>query len=256
MKSIGYTSGCETQEASNWNDFLSFITANLEYRHFVWRGQRDGSWNLESTLDRLIRQAGKKDYNKALDQHLQNFKLAARGRRGSNPRDMPSENDWWALGQHQGLATPLLDWSTSPFVAAFFAYASEIPSSTNYRMVFGLSKVSSIAKSAEIAKVHKHTSRPPILEFVEPLTDENARLVNQGGLFTRSPAGVHIEQWINRNNKSEKKTIRLWKIRLPEIDRKTVLQSLNRMNINYLSLFPDLYGSSQHVNLDMMIDRY
>ena len=255
MKVIDEGSGYQTIEASDWNDFMAFTTEQLEYAHFVWRGQSDGAWQLESTLDRMITAAGKTSYEKVLTQHLAHFQYAVRGRRGTNPRDMSSDNDWWALGQHHGLATPLLDWTSSPFVAAFFAYANETPSSTKYRMVFGLSKTTCEAKSRQIAHSHKESIRPPILEFVEPLTDENPRLVNQGGLFTRAPAGLTIEQWIQNNFKEDGK-VRLWQLRLPEDERVTALRSLNRMNINYLSLFPDLYGSSRHVNLQMIVDKY
>ena len=52
MEKISYKNGISTREASDWNDFLIFITSQLEYSHFIWRGQRDGAWLLEPTLDR------------------------------------------------------------------------------------------------------------------------------------------------------------------------------------------------------------
>ena len=52
---------------------------------------------------------------------------------------------------------------------------------------------------------------PPILEFVRPLSDENSRLVSQGGLFTRGPIGVDIEQWMQKSYPEDHRYFRLFR---------------------------------------------
>ncbi len=95
----------------------------------------------------------------------------------------------------------------------------------------------------------------PEIEFIRPMSDENQRLVNQGGLFTRSPIGEDLETWINRNYADNGRYI-LMKILIPDKDRVMCLRMLNRMNINHLTLFPDLYGASKFSNIFGEIDKY
>jgi hypothetical protein len=248
--------GIQTIEFDTWKEYVEYIYSYQEYRSYVWRGQGDSSWVIESTLDRVLRKIDKIGDTRTINEHLKRFKYATRGRRGNNPPELKDENDWWALGQHNGLMTPLLDWTKSPFVSAFFAFASPVESSTNLRIVIGIGQSSIEWKSNEIKKTHKSSSRPPIIEFIEPLSDENARLVNQSGLFTRSPAGVDIESWIRTNYAKDEKYIRMWKLLIPEKEREKILRALNRMNINYSSLFPDLFGASKFVNIDLEIENY
>lgn len=247
--------GVEERSFDSWEEFLTFINSNLKYRHFVWRGQSDSSWLLEPTLDRVLALIGKSGDTRLINDHLRKFKFAVRGRRGYNPPDL-DENAWWALGQHNGLSTVLLDWTKSPFVGAYFAFISAKKSSTDYRTIFGISQTTFEKRSNKIKKEHKSSSRPPIIEFIEPLSDENMRLVSQGGLFTRSPSGVDIESWVKKNFPKHDDKVRVWRLLIPEDERITVLQSLNRMNINHASLFPDIYGASKYVNLDLEIDNY
>jgi hypothetical protein len=249
-------SGITTLEFDTWSEFVEYINSKLEYNHYVWRGQADSSWIIEPTLDRVLRKIDKIGDTKTINEHLKRFKYASRGRRGNNPPIIESDNDWWAIGQHNNLLTPLLDWTKSPFVSAFFAFESSIKSSTDQREIVGMSKSTVVSKSNEIKKAHKSSSRPPIIEFIEPLSDENARLVNQGGLFTRSPAGMDVETWIKKNFPKDDKKIRMWKMLIPEKEREVALRSLNRMNINYSSLFPDLFGASKFVNTDLEIMKY
>ncbi|MNO24752.1 FRG domain protein [compost metagenome] len=246
-------------EISSWKYFSAYILNEmLDYRGYIWRGHLCHDWKLEPTLDRILRKNNKPLNNLSIrNKHLENFKYAARGRRGINPPILKNDNDWWALGQHNGLATPLLDWSASPFVAAYFAYADECIEQGNRRAIYALTTYEISKKCREILKNHKGESRADIVEFIKPLSDENHRLVNQGGMFTRSPDGEDVESWIKRHFDSKEIDIYiLIKLILPESDRELALKTLNRMNINHLTLFPDLYGASKYCNTDLKIKSY
>jgi hypothetical protein len=84
----------------------------------VYRGDRDASWPLLTSLDTLGG-AGSPHSKAELEEHiLRNFI------RYSRPYfSHPPENDWEVLvaAQHHGLPTRLLDWTYSPLVAAHFA---------------------------------------------------------------------------------------------------------------------------------------
>ena len=87
------------------------------------------------------------------------------------------------------------------------------------------------------------------------MSDDNPRLVSQGGLFTRGPDKTDVQSWVETNAVVPGK-VTLIKITIPDTDRETALRSLNRMNINHLSLFPDLTGASKQCNMSAEIDRY
>ncbi len=263
----------------SWRYFFNFIYKEmLDFKTYIWRGQRRDNWLLESTIDRLRKKARivKTSSHRFSVQHLEQFKYAARGRRGSNPPKLETENDWWALGQHYGLATPLLDWTTSPFVAAYFAFIGAGEKQTKYRAIYALhrpsveTKVKELLALAEEERKKKQQEKGlglleraayqtpirPEVEFIRPLSDENQRLVNQGGLFTRFPTDIDIQSWVQTNFKGDNKEYTLMKILIPKKDREECLKSLNRMNINHLTLFPDLYGASRFCNLFGEIEKY
>lgn len=121
----------------SWEQFIPLV--QKEHVHcpgFIYRGQADAAWKVESALDRLeSRFPTLKNYSGGTPDcfnahpatrplHLEAFKECVRGKRGQNPPNL-SEDEWWALAQHHGLATPILDWAYSPFVALFFAFEEE-----------------------------------------------------------------------------------------------------------------------------------
>lgn len=105
-------------------------------------------------------------------------------------------------------------------------------------------------------KAHKDHSRPDISEFFSPIQDENSRLVNQGGLFSRCTAGKPIEQWVAEHWSGHTKSGIMLRILVPDSGSLECLRTPNKMNINYLTLFPDLYGASNFTNTVDRIRRY
>ncbi|MGA8150329.1 MAG: FRG domain-containing protein [Terriglobales bacterium] len=256
--------GLVAYRLASWSNFFDFIETEIfgfsetSKHDYIWRGQRRADWSLSSSLDRIFDKlglSGATPLEEIAAAHLERFKYATRGRRGPNAADPESlvENEWWALGQHFGLATPLLDWTRSPFAAAYFAFEELATDATDYRVVYGLDCLAVKRRNEPIQQgpsLDEKKERPPVLDVVDPMYDENARLVSQGGLFTRAPIGVPVDQWIAKAFEGSPSAV-LLRIEIPNADRLTCLRALNRMNINHLSLFPDLSGASRSTNLKL-----
>lgn len=253
--------GIREVRLSSWKYFSDYINQEmLDYTSYIYRGHGVSSWKLEPTLDRII----KSPNSTKRQEHLEAFKYSTRGRRGPNPALLESDNDWWALGQHHGLNTPLLDWTESPFVALFFAAESSISEKSKHYSVHaitqsGIDLINDQINSLSEDEIESINNRKPTVKIVKPLSDENSRLVSQRGLFTRGPNNMDLESWVTKYKHLDnllKERILIVKIVIPTTGAKDCLRYLNRMNINNATLFPDLTGASKFCNKLLSIQKY
>ena len=250
----------------HWRDFSTLLESPFFNRiktQNIFRGQKRFDWSLAPSLAR-IPESGIIDRLFAESQ-LQHFRRAVRGRLHDNALVQDNEEDeLWAVGQHHGLMTPLLDWSYSPYVALFFAFSvedSDEEKDNPYRAVYVLNKT--FIADDELC---------PDIRMVEPRKDDHGRLVNQAGLFTFSPYDSTIENTLANTIGSEdfpddelKAAAEeeeagiiaryICKIYIKNEDREGCMRHLRRMNVHHSSLFPDLIGASQYCNLMVAEDR-
>lgn len=236
---------CEEIISNNWKEFVNKIEktylSNAMYNNFIWRGQgKNESWKLQTTLDRAL---PKEQINKkCVENHLNNFKYALRGRITSDI-NLLEEDEVWAIGQHFGLVTPLLDWTFSPFIAAYFAYEYEYSYSEHIedRVIYAINTKFIEKELSDIG-----------IKIVYPLSNYNKRLINQNGVFLKIPVGVSLEDVIKKKKCSEEKVFFKFIIRESKsFSREEVLTIINSMNINRLTLFPDIDGSASYCNMKL-----
>lgn len=232
-------------------DLLRIVQADNTGR-FIFRGQRREEWKLEPSLKRgLDVSLASQD---VVDRHRKSFLEALKGRRGTHPPDI-NHDQLWALGRHFGLQTPLLDWTRSPYVALFFAFAGANPNAyTGRRVVFALNTVRIAEKTTELQD--QGATIDDLIELVDASSHENSRLLSQSGLFTRTMPHIDIQSWISEHFPKNYEHSTLIRYRFPDDLRKLVLQHLNWMNINYLTLFPDISGAAMHANLKLEFPGY
>jgi hypothetical protein len=167
-----------------------------------------------------------------------------------------------AMMQHHGAPTRLLDFTKSPFVAAFFAlegadsdaavYALNTPALWRATPTFDASLTRDLIDPRRSDNYARYfaTNKLPILWCGEP-AEMDRRLVAQSGLFV-VPGQIELTlEQILRNY--EAGVALLTKIVLPFALRDDVMRSLYRMNITHATLFPDLDGLARSIGYELEV---
>lgn len=249
-------------ECDRWEDFISQVREMRVIGNRIFRGHRDPAWKLSSLWERfLLRLKGRdrsrnvrdlfssRAYEAIRGGYLARFRELAVGLHGVESHFL-TENDWWALGRQHGLTTPLLDWTKSPYVAAYFAFM-DLADSLNPGFKSGTHRGGTQFGSGKISVwglvVADDLKKQDEFEIIWARADFAHRQRAQQGVYTRLTHDVYVdvESYLSAKGLSHY----LERYEIPSQEMGKALCDLDLMNINPATMFPDLSGAADRANL-------
>jgi hypothetical protein len=222
---------------NSWEKFKAFAT-RLEPRASVFRGQSK-PFRLRTSFHRTARKNLSRFSNEDIPRLHQLF--SARTKHFFDLKDPLQNGAFWNLIQHHGYPTPLLDWTHSPFVAAYFAFSN--------------AKVSDDQSKAEKVRIYMFNHRQwsddftqmgrvdtpfPHFSMLDTIPIDNERSLPQQALSTITNID-DIEGYI-LDCETSRQARYLQAFDLPCREKDSVLRELRLMGITAGSLFPGYDG--------------
>jgi hypothetical protein len=227
-------------DIQTWADFARYVLT-LEPNRYIFRGQPE-----PKRLRTCFHRSRRKDLVRFIRDDLirAHYVLSGQTRHFFDIRDSLQNAAFITLLQHHGFPTPLLDWTHSPFVAAFFAYRRGQPrtSDADKIRVFVFDRASWISDFLQIQSI---TFVPPHFSVIEAYNFENPRAAPQQSISTVSNLD-DIEAYIQHCEQTRGKAY-LQAIDLPFSERRQVMEQLRTMGITAASLFPGLDGACEEL---------
>jgi FRG domain len=243
------------RNVTSWDDFIRLVSVK-PLRDWAFRGQSEAGWQLWPKISRELRnrRVAPRYWKEQEHRLIWIFQRKAIHFLDKVP-DVGDTPQWMALMQHHGAPTRLLDFTWSPYVAAFFALESSVSDAAVWAI--NAPQIGTFAYGPHFKIVQRPPSPEQALSEVgikeldavaigEPYF-KNRRVIAQSGTFA-FPFDIKrpIDEVLSKTEGVIEKLV----LRGPEL-RKKGLGELYRMNITYATLFPDLDGLARSLAFEL-----
>jgi len=258
---------------ANWSDLLLLLRSGRFGRWMFFRGERERDWELKSSLERAVPEADSRA--RAEREIIRHFRERAHN---YLPASLipASLLEWVALIQHHGGPTRLIDFTSSRWVALFFALehtpllgdysilwaldpswlrsrvceaiAKQLPSTTLDdangvfdRISYGEKEFNNLVLCNGVRTLY--TIRP--MRLSERVTIQQGQFLCVGDVTVSA-----IDNWPTHQDSSRN----LFKIEIPASVRVEALRYLSEHNISRATLFPGIDGFAQSLAHEVLTE--
>jgi hypothetical protein len=244
----------------SWNAFVDLIA---EFDGWAFRGQEDARWPLISSLSRhLSRFAPDAESWRAREERaIRVFRRKAHNYL-ANPAVLDNDMRCLTLMQHHGAPTRLLDFTKSPFVAAFFALENASGDAAVYALntprLWSASPVHERSLTRDRIDPRREgnferyflSNEHEVLWVGEPHEMDRRLVAQSGTMVVPGVLNKPLDHILAAYPGSDRL---LRKLVLPAAARDAAIKSLYRMNMTSATLFPDLDGLARSVRTELEV---
>lgn len=209
----------------------------------LFRGQSDSSWSLVPRIGRLFGESHIPDTWDRMEYFMiEEFRQYSVPYIEKEPRN---DFEWLVLGQHYGLPTRILDWTTNPLKADFWAVNDSQKDCDS--ALFGFSPTSLLRDLDDNESIRDFQDVMPVFPRMI-----DSRIIAQESCFIVFPFPPENKVFEPLENESihGNSYWHLLKMIIPYKCKSTILDDLEILGVSSKSLFPDLTGLAQFIELE------